>query len=101
MKKKLYFVANFHFNMEDNVYAYNSYNIRIKSSFGDIGKVLHLPLSGFSFMQCKKKTLGNARPIEDVSVTEKEIILNIQKGLRYFTEEDSWLHKSIQSIQKT
>lgn len=50
MKKKLYFVANFHFNMEDNVYAYNSW-----SSFGDIGKVLHLPLSGFSFMQCKKK----------------------------------------------
>lgn len=36
--------------MEDNVYAYNSW-----SSFGDIGKVLHLPLSGFSFMQCKKK----------------------------------------------
>lgn len=56
------------------------------------------------FLLCnakKKKTLGNARPIEDVSVTEKEIILNIQKGLRYFTEEDSWLHKSIQSIQKT
>lgn len=96
MKKKLYFVANSHFNMEDNVYAYNSC-----SSFGDSGKGLHLPLSGFSFMHCKKKTLGNARPIEDVSVTEKEIILNIQKGLRYFTEEDSWLHKSIQSIQKT
>lgn len=54
------------------------------------------------FLLCTaKKTLGNARPIEDVSVTEKEIILNIQKGLRYFTEEDSWLHKSIQSIQKT
>lgn len=50
MKKKLFFVANFHSNMEDNVYAYNSW-----SSFGDIGKVLHLPLSGFSFMQCKKK----------------------------------------------
>lgn len=56
------------------------------------------------FLLCtakKKKPLGNARPIEDVSVTEKEIILNIQKGLRYFTEGDSWLHKSIQSIQKT
>lgn len=36
--------------MEDNVYAYNSW-----SSFGDSGKVLHLPLSGFSFMHCKKK----------------------------------------------
>lgn len=56
---------------------------------------------GFLLCNAKKKTLGNARPIEDVSVTEKEIILNIQKGLRYFTEEDSWLHKSIQSIQKT
>lgn len=55
----------------------------------------------FFYAMQKKKTLGNARPIEDVSVTEKEIILNIQKGLRYFTEEDSWLHKSIQSIQKT
>lgn len=47
--------------MEDNVYAYNSYNIRIKSSFGDIGKVLHLPLSGFSFMQCKKKDTGKCQ----------------------------------------
>lgn len=56
---------------------------------------------GFLLCNAKNKTLGNARPIEDVSVTEKEIILNIQKGLRYFTEEDSWLHKSIQSIQKT
>lgn len=37
--------------MEDNVYAYNSW-----SSFGDSGKLLHLPLSGFSFMHCKKKT---------------------------------------------
>lgn len=56
MKKKSYFVANFHFNMEDNVYAYNSW-----SSFGDIGKVLHLPLSGFSFMQCKKKDTGKCQ----------------------------------------
>lgn len=48
--------ANFHFNMEDNVYAYNSW-----SSFGDIGKVLHLPLSGFSFMQCKKKDTGKCQ----------------------------------------
>lgn len=56
MKKKLYFVANFHFNMEDNVYAYNSW-----SSFGDSGKVLHLPLSGFSFMHCKKKTTGKCQ----------------------------------------
>lgn len=56
---------------------------------------------GFLLCTAKKNPLGNARPIEDVSVTEKEIILNIQKGLRYFTEEDSWLHKSIQSIQKT
>lgn len=56
---------------------------------------------GFLLCNAKIKTLGNARPIEDVSATEKEIILNIQKGLRYFTEEDSWLHKSIQSIQKT
>lgn len=56
MKKKLYFVANFHFNMVDNVYAYYSW-----SSFGDSGKVLHLPLSGFSFMQCKKKDTGKCQ----------------------------------------
>lgn len=33
----------------------------------------------------KKNPLGNARPIEDVSVTEKKII---QKGLRYFTAKE-------------
>lgn len=62
----------------------NGYNFL--SSFGDSGKVLHLPLSGFSFVLCKKKKpLGNARPIEDVSVTEKKII---QKGLWYFTAKE-------------
>lgn len=80
----------------------NNNEIKI-SSFWDSGKVLHLPLSGFSFVLCKKKTkkktpLGNARPIEDVSVSEKKII---QKDLKYFTEENSWLNKSIQSIQET
>lgn len=68
---------------------------------GKVEKYCTSHFLGFLLCTAKKKPLGNARPIEDVSVTEKEIILNIQKGLRYFTEEDSWLHKSIQSIQKT
>lgn len=72
MKKKLYFVVNFYFNMEDNVYVYNFWFL-----FGDSGKVLYFLFFGFFFMYCKKKILGNVRFIEDVFVIEKEIILNI------------------------
>lgn len=39
----------------------------------------------FPLCYAKKNPLGNARPIEDVSVTEKKII---QKGLRYFTAKE-------------
>lgn len=62
----------------------NGYNFL--SSFGDSGKVLHLPLSGFSFVLCKKKTHWEMPGLLKMFLLQKKNI--IQKGLRYFTAKE-------------
>lgn len=75
----------------------NGYNFL--SSFGDSGKVLHLPLSGFSFVLCKKKNHWEMPGLLKMFLLQKKRLS--KKVSDISPQKNSWLNKSIQSIQET